>query len=236
MPFLSKEFTACSISLLLKDVRTLSMVPCACSCTAKENDVRISKAGHDPRSCVQQSAQQMLQPNRRPFYTLSFSSEKKEGKSSLKLDLLVLLPRERHPKRTAELPATNLHPRPTSCFRNTLQDPLGCASGLPLSHQMLPGAFPHTAGRSLGAVAHSSTGLSPRTNHTAVLQERTTGRCSGARRRRPGGTAPRNAARYRRGPRGRTHLQGRAARLGGGAPQGRVERAQRFASTARVKE
>ena len=34
-PFLSKEFTACSISLLLKDVRTLSMVPWACSCEDK---------------------------------------------------------------------------------------------------------------------------------------------------------------------------------------------------------
>lgn len=40
MPFLSKEFTACSISLLLKDVRTFSIVPCACSCGTRGGEQR----------------------------------------------------------------------------------------------------------------------------------------------------------------------------------------------------
>lgn len=46
MPFPSKEFTASSISLLLKAMSTLSMVPCACSCKGKENDIRAGRSPH----------------------------------------------------------------------------------------------------------------------------------------------------------------------------------------------
>lgn len=127
------------------------MVPCACSCTERKTPLGSAKPDATPRAACSKApgaaaalpVVKMLQPNRRTFCTLSFRSEKTEGKSSLKPDLLVLLPRENHRERTAELPATNLQSETNVLLlQRTTRPPRRYFRTSSLSHRLLPARFP----------------------------------------------------------------------------------------------